>query len=148
MPPIQQIGKAEMQEIVQDYENGGREDSGYCIIDVRNPNEIQNTGKISENTNSLPLPFLAENNVFEMDEDDFEAVCGFTKPGFDETLVFSCGAGKYKDPVGLTCSSKYSHQVSSRFSKGVRSQNAAYLASLSGYTKLVNYMGGSNEWFS
>jgi rhodanese-related sulfurtransferase len=112
-----------MEEIVEDYEQGGREDSGYVVIDVREMHEIEFTGKVSPNTLSLPLQKLMQLNVFELDEDEFEEICGFDKPTPDETLVFSCAAG-------------------------IRSVHAAQFAAQSGYTKLVNYKGGANQWFS
>ena len=122
-PTLQNIGKDQMEEILEDYENGGREESGYIVMDVREENEISFTGKISPNTITFPLQKLMQLQAFEMDEDDFEESFGFEKPGLDETLVFSCAAG-------------------------VRSVHAASFAAQAGYTKLVNYRGGANEWFS
>ena len=86
-------------------------------------NEIAMSGKISPNTLTLPLSIVGSKGVFELDEDDFERICGFPKPSPDETLVFSCAAG-------------------------VRSKNACAYAAQAGYTKLVNYMGGAYEWFA
>lgn len=120
---LQNIGKEEMEEIIEDYEKGGREESGYVIFDVREPHEIEFTGKLSENTLTLPLQKLAQYNVFSLEEDEFEEICGFEKPTPDETIVFSCAAG-------------------------IRSVHAAQFAAQNGYSKLVNYMGGANEWFS
>ena len=111
-----------MEEILEDYEEGGREESGYVVMDVREPMEVASTGSLSPNTINLPLQLLAQQNVFALDGDDFEEVCGFPKPTFDETLVFSCAAG-------------------------IRSVHAAQFAAMNGYTNLVNYKGGANEWF-
>jgi rhodanese-related sulfurtransferase len=122
MPPLQNIGLEEMEEIVDDYENGGREESGYVILDVREEYEIAETGKISPKTHTLPLQKLMQVNGFALEEDEFLDVFGFDKPALDETLVFSCKAG-------------------------IRSVSAAQLAGLNGYGKLVNYKGGANEWF-
>lgn len=108
------------QLIFQDH--GGREESGYVVLDVRGDDEVVYTGKLSSNVHTLPLPIIVEKNAFEMDEDDFEELFGFKKPGLDETLVLTCAAG-------------------------IRSQHAARIASMSGYTNLVNYLGGANEWF-
>lgn len=85
--------------------------------------EIAMTGKLSPNTHTLPLSILGSREVFELDDDDFENICGFQKPTPDETLVFTCAAG-------------------------MRSQTACAYAAQAGYTKLVNYMGGAYEWFS
>lgn len=111
-----------MQEILEDYEEGGRELSEYVVIDVRGPGEIVATGKLSPTVHTLPIEIIMQQNVFALDEDEFEEVCGFQKPTYDETLVFSCAAG-------------------------VRSVYACHFAAQNGYSKLVNYMGGSNEWF-
>jgi rhodanese-related sulfurtransferase len=119
---LQNIGKEQMKDIVEKYEQGGREGSGYVILDVREPHEIDFSGKLSPNTLTLPLQKLGQYNVFALPEDEFEEVCGFDKPTPDETLVFSCAAG-------------------------IRSVHASQFAAQNGYTKLVNYMGGANEWF-
>jgi rhodanese-related sulfurtransferase len=120
---LRNIGKEEMEEILEDYEAGGREESGYLVLDVRELHEVEYTGKLSPNTQTLPLQLLAQQDVFALDEDEFEEVCGFPKPTPDETLVFSCAAG-------------------------IRSVHAAQFAAVNGYTQLVNYSGGANQWFS
>lgn len=120
---LRNIGKEEMEEIVEDYEAGGREQSGYLIMDVREVDEVVDTGKLSPNTQTLPLSLISAINVFAMNDEDFEEKCGFPKPSFDETLVFSCRSG-------------------------VRSVKAAQFAAMNGYTQLVNYKGGASEWFS
>lgn len=119
---ITHVNYDQMSEIIEDYEEGGREESQYIVIDVRNPNEIAFTGKLSPTTITMPLPVIMQTNAFMMDEDDFEDTFGYEKPSFDETLVFSCAAG-------------------------VRSVYACKAAQEAGYSKLVNYMGGANEWF-
>jgi rhodanese-related sulfurtransferase len=58
-----------------------------------------------------------------MEEEDFAEMFGFDKPSLDETLVFTCKAG-------------------------IRSASAAKLAQMAGYTNILDYAGGSNEWFS
>mmetsp|Transcript_19189 Transcript_19189/g.47792 ORF Transcript_19189/g.47792 Transcript_19189/m.47792 type:complete len:200 (+) Transcript_19189:98-697(+) len=117
------VDKQGMEEIIEDYEQGGREESGYVIMDVRETSEVAQSGKLSPNTITLPLSLIGNQNVFGMDEDEFEIVCGFPKPSPDETLVFSCAAG-------------------------IRSKNACAYAAQNGYTKLVNYMGGAYDWFA
>ena len=112
-----------MEEILEDYEEGGRMESQYCVIDVRTEDEVRTTGKLSENVNTLPVQIIMQANAFEMDPDDFEVNFGFEKPTPDETLVFTCAAG-------------------------IRSVYACQFAAKAGYSKLVNYMGGSNEWFA
>jgi rhodanese-related sulfurtransferase len=122
-PEIVHIGRAQMEEILDDYENGGREESQYCIIDVRTEEEVQATGKLGENVYTLPVQVIMQAKVFEMDPEAFEEFCQFSKPAMDETIVFSCAAG-------------------------VRSVYACQFAAQAGYTKLINYAGGANEWFS
>lgn len=119
---IKHIGWEEMNSLVNDYEDRGREESGLVVIDVRNVDEIAHTGKLSPNTITLPLPIIMNYNLFALDEDDFEEAIGFEKPSPDETLVFSCAAG-------------------------VRSVHAAKFAAQAGYSKLINYAGGAGEWF-
>ena len=112
-----------MDSILDEYEELGRAESGMLVLDVRNQDEIEYTGKLSPNTITLPLPAIMTYNIFALDEDEFEDLCGFSKPTPDETLVFSCAAG-------------------------IRSVHAAKIAAQAGYSKLVNYGGGSNEWFT
>lgn len=120
MPPLKHIGKSEMQEILDTVEQG---DTNIVVIDVRNVEEIINTGPLSPDVKTLPLPVIMQANVFAMDDDEFEEVCKFPKPEPDTTLVFSCAAG-------------------------IRSVHAANFAGKAGYSRLVNYAGGANEWFS
>jgi len=120
---LQNIGKDEMKEIVHNYEEFSREGSGYVVLDVREPREIENTGKLSENTLNLPLQKLNQHNGFALENEEFEQIYGFSKPSAEETLVFSCAAGG-------------------------RSPKAAQSAADNGYEKLVNYMGGATEWFN
>jgi rhodanese-related sulfurtransferase len=120
---IQHIGLAQMQEIVEDYENGGRESSQYCVIDVRTEEEVAATGKVGEHVYTLPVQIMGQYKVWDMDADNFEELCRFPKPTPDETLVFTCAAG-------------------------IRSVYASQFAAAAGYTKIINYMGGANEWFS
>lgn len=111
-----------MAEIIDDVANSSREESGYVIIDVRGHDEVQSTGKLNDVAETLPLPYIAE-GALTMEEDDFEEAFGFSKPGLDETIVFTCKAG-------------------------IRSQHAGQLAKMAGYSDILDYMGGANEWFS
>ena len=122
-PEILHINREQMEEIVEDYESGGREESQYCIIDVRTEQEVQATGKIGEHVYTLPVQVIMQSKVFDMDPEEFEEYCKFPKPTFDETIVFTCAAG-------------------------MRSVSACHFAAQSGYSKLINYTGGANEWFS
>ena len=119
---IQRIDRAAMTEIIEDVVNSSRDESGYIIIDVRGHDEIQQTGKLSDVVETLPLPYIAQ-GAFAMDDEDFQEAFGFEKPGMDETLVFTCKAG-------------------------IRSQQAGQLAKMAGYSNIIDYAGGANEWFS
>jgi len=119
---IRRIDRVAMTEIIEDVAASSREESGYVIIDVRGHDEIQFTGKLNDVVETLPLPYIAQ-GALAMDEEDFKETFGFDKPGLDETIVFSCKAG-------------------------IRSQQAGQLAQMAGYSDILDYMGGSNEWFS
>ena len=119
---IPRINKEAMTEIIEDVSSTSREESGYVIIDVRGQDEIAYTGKLNDCVETLPLPYIAQ-GALAMEEEDFEAMFGFEKPALDETIVFSCKAG-------------------------IRSQQAGQLAKMAGYENILDYMGGSNEWFS
>ena len=119
---IPRINKEAMTEIIEDVSATSREESGYVIIDVRGHDEIAYTGKLDDCVETLPLPYIAQ-GALAMEEEDFKAEFGFDKPRMDETIVFSCKAG-------------------------IRSQQAGQLAKMAGYTDILDYMGGSNEWFS
>ena len=64
----------------------------------------------------------SQQGAFNLEDDDFEEAFGFSKPKESDTLVFTCKAG-------------------------IRSQQAAQFAAMSGYKDLVNYMGGADDWF-
>uniref|UniRef100_A0A7S2A0J5 Rhodanese domain-containing protein n=1 Tax=Trieres chinensis TaxID=1514140 RepID=A0A7S2A0J5_TRICV len=119
---IVRVDKSGMEEIIEDVEEAGRDGSGYVVIDVRGEEEIAYTGKIADCAETLPLPYIAMQGAFNLDDDDFEIAHGFPKPTMDETIVFSCKAG-------------------------IRSYQAAQFAAMAGYTNLINYTGGADEWF-
>jgi len=119
---IQRIDIVAMTEIIEDVAQSSREESGYVIIDVRGHDEVQYTGKLNDVVETLPLPYIAE-GALAMEDEDFQETFGFSKPGLDETIVFTCKAG-------------------------IRSQQAGQLARLAGYSDILDYMGGANEWFS
>jgi hypothetical protein len=109
-PALQNVGKDAMEEIIEDYEEGGREESGYVIMDVREPHEIEYTGKLSENTVTFPLNKLMQYNAFALEEDEFEEIYGFEKPALDESKLtnycyhFGCqvdghGARSFRRPA-------------------------------------------------
>lgn len=120
-PQIKSIDKSQMNEIIQSLEGEGSQ-SDYVIIDVRNVDEINYTGKLSPVVQTLPLPYIAEYDVFNLDCEEFEENFGFEKPKLDQTLVLTCKAG-------------------------IRSMHAAQFAIRAGYTDIINYRGGADDWF-
>ena len=112
-----------MEQILKDFEEKGRKESGYCVIEVRSPMEVYQTGKLSPSIPTLPVEFIVYDKVFECDDEDFEDIAKFEKPSPDETLVFTCAAG-------------------------IRSMSSCLAAAEAGYTKLVNYRGGAYDWFA
>ena len=89
------------------------------IIDVREPNELQATGKIPGSQN---LPITSAADGFFLPPDEFEDRFGFEKPGKDDEVIFYCKAG-------------------------VRSRAAARLASQAGFGgTIAEYPGSWNEW--
>jgi len=116
------IYKMELQEILFHVENGTG-DKKYVVIDVRGEDEVYATGKIHPMVHTLPLPYIAMRDGFNLDEEDFEDAFGFPKPNLSDTLVFTCKAG-------------------------IRSQQAAQIAAYRGYNNLVNYIGGADDWFN
>jgi rhodanese-related sulfurtransferase len=115
------INKDKLKEILAEYKT--REESGMVLIDVRGEEEIMATGKVSPVAETLPLPYIQQQRVFAMDEQEFLDNFGFEKPRLDETVIFTCKAG-------------------------IRSKVACQIAIMEGYADVINYSGGANEWFS
>ena len=113
-----------MANIISQLDNGNDSDKNYVVIDVRGQDEIMmGTGLMSEKVHILPLPELSMMGAFDMDEKSFEGQFNFPKPSMeDDTLVFTCKMGG-------------------------RSQQAAQIAQQSGYKKIINYIGGADDWF-
>lgn len=90
------------------------------LIDVREPNELQETGQIPSSIN-IPLGQVAEELSANMDEGVFKAKYGRDKPDGNTEIIFHCKIGR-------------------------RSQNAAELAKSLGYKNSKNYLGSWTEW--
>ncbi|TMW44623.1 hypothetical protein DOY81_010300 [Sarcophaga bullata] len=90
------------------------------LIDVREPNELQETGKIPSSIN-IPLGQVAEELSANMDKGVFKAKYGRDKPDGNTEIIFHCKIGR-------------------------RSQNAAELAKSLGYKNSKNYLGSWTEW--
>ena len=119
---IKHINKEQMKQILQEYE--GDNVDNYCVIDVRTDPEVLSTGKLSPRVHTLPVQVILQTQAFAMSDDDFEDAFGFSKPNMDTCIVFTCAAG-------------------------IRSVYACQAAAAqAGYSNLINYAGGANEWFS
>lgn len=98
--------------------DGGESASKVVIVDVREPGEIQSTGKIP---GAINIPITSAAQSFHVPEADFEHVYGFERPSRDSTLLFYCKAG-------------------------VRAKSAAGLAKHAGYESVGEYPGSWLEW--
>ena len=97
-----------------------------CVIDVREPHEIMETGEIEAGGTraiNVPLRRIAD-GALGMDAEDFNDTFGSAMPDVDEDIVFVCKAG-------------------------VRSKVAADISrEANGYARTFNFVGGADEWFS
>ena len=77
---------------VMEFEDvkAGLGDKSLVLIDVRNPDEIQQHGKIPGSIN-IPLPKLRK--AFEMCEECFKQEFGITKPGKQDKIATHCMMG-------------------------------------------------------
>jgi len=57
---IKRIGKEEMEEILEEYEECGRIESGFIVLDVRGPDEVASTGKLSASIETVPVQLMAQ----------------------------------------------------------------------------------------
>lgn len=90
------------------------------LVDVREPNELRETGQIPTSVN-IPLNKVAQEFHPDLDESIFKAKYGRDKPKFDTVIIFHCKIGK-------------------------RSQNAAEILQKLGYQNVKNYVGSWTDW--
>uniref|UniRef100_A0ABK9NG78 Rhodanese domain-containing protein n=1 Tax=Glossina morsitans morsitans TaxID=37546 RepID=A0ABK9NG78_GLOMM len=90
------------------------------LIDVREPNELRETGQIPTSIN-IPLGVVAQELHPDGDESTFKVKYGRDKPKIDTELIFHCKIGR-------------------------RSHNAAEIAQQLGYQNVRNYLGSWTEW--
>uniref|UniRef100_A0A1A9VR25 Rhodanese domain-containing protein n=1 Tax=Glossina austeni TaxID=7395 RepID=A0A1A9VR25_GLOAU len=90
------------------------------LIDVREPNELQETGQIPTSIN-IPLGVVGQELHPDVDESTFKAKYGRDKPKIDTELIFHCKVGR-------------------------RSHNAAEIVQQLGYRNVRNYLGSWTEW--
>ncbi|KAI1734373.1 Rhodanese-like domain-containing protein [Xylaria scruposa] len=88
------------------------------LIDVREPSELQSTGKIPGAVN---IPITTSPDSFHISASEFEERYGYDRPEKDAEVVFYCKAG-------------------------VRSRAAAGIAREAGWTNVGEYPGSWIEW--
>ncbi|KAH8234647.1 hypothetical protein KR032_001138 [Drosophila birchii] len=88
------------------------------LIDVRRPDELQQTGTIPASMN-IPLDDLE--GALSLEEAAFESKYGRTKPEKDAQIIFSCRSGN-------------------------RVLEAEKIAKGQGFSNVVIYKGSWNEW--
>ncbi|RFU78393.1 rhodanese domain [Trichoderma arundinaceum] len=88
------------------------------IVDVREPSELFETGKIP---GAINIPITSAVQSFHISEDDFEDMYGYSRPPKDASLLFYCKAG-------------------------VRARAAAGLAQHAGWTSVGEYPGSWLDW--
>ncbi|KAM3960944.1 rhodanese domain-containing protein CG4456 isoform 1-T2 [Aphomia sociella] len=109
------------EEIIVDYDHVKKATSinNILIVDVREPDEIKEHGKIP---NSINIPLGNVTTVLSsMSETEFKKTYNRPKPAEDTEIIFYCMIGKRS---------------------GMAQQNAMNL----GYKNVKNYLGSWTEW--
>lgn len=88
------------------------------LIDVREPDELKEFGKIPTSFN---IPLGEVEKALQMPEDKFKTLYGHAKPKPDDYVIFHCKLGR-------------------------RSQTASETAVKLGYSNVHNYVGSWKEW--
>ncbi|XP_024217832.1 rhodanese domain-containing protein CG4456 isoform X1 [Halyomorpha halys] len=124
-PPLNLVMFSRMMASIHDIKNIGieelkkyQENKIATIIDVREVNEIKETGSLPGGIN-IPLGDVGK--ALQEDPNVFEGKYSFPKPTLDSPIIFSCRSGK-------------------------RSLVAAQQAQSLGYHKVLNFAGGWIEW--
>ncbi|CEJ80313.1 hypothetical protein VHEMI00503 [[Torrubiella] hemipterigena] len=107
-------GFKEMKDQAENHETR----TDIVLVDVREPAELIDTGKIP---GAINIPITSAVQSFHVSDQDFEDMYGFERPGKDKTLVFYCKAG-------------------------VRARSAAALAQHAGWNKIGEYPGSWLDW--
>ncbi|KAI5466579.1 Rhodanese-like domain-containing protein [Mariannaea sp. PMI_226] len=98
--------------------NSEEEGKKIVIVDVREPVELFETGKIP---GAINIPITSAVQSFHLSEEDFEELYGFDRPPKDAELLFYCKAG-------------------------VRARAAAALAQSAGWESVGEYPGSWLDW--
>ncbi|KAK5264737.1 Thiosulfate sulfurtransferase rdl2, mitochondrial [Exophiala xenobiotica] len=104
---------------IQSLITSSKPDPHRILVDVREPSELQSTGKIPGSQN---LPIKSAPDAFFLGPEEFEERFGWQKPGPNDEVIFYCKAG-------------------------VRSRAAAQLAGQAGFGgKIGEFPGSWVEW--
>ncbi|ETS01967.1 Rhodanese-like protein [Trichoderma reesei RUT C-30] len=93
-------------------------DNKVVIVDVREPHELLETGKIP---GAINIPITSAVQSFHISDEDFEDMYGYARPPKDANLLFYCKAG-------------------------VRAKAAAGLAQHAGWESVGEYPGSWLDW--
>ncbi|OTA06925.1 hypothetical protein A9Z42_0077300 [Trichoderma parareesei] len=93
-------------------------DNKIVIVDVREPHELLETGKIP---GAINIPITSAVQSFHISDEDFEDMYGYARPPKDANLLFYCKAG-------------------------VRAKAAAGLAQHAGWESVGEYPGSWLDW--
>ena len=89
------------------------------LVDVREPSELKQTGKIP---GAINIPYNSQPSAFKYDQDTWEDnFANIPKPALEQELVIYCAAGR-------------------------RAKAAADIAAEAGYEKLGVYTGSFGDW--
>ncbi|CEM08071.1 unnamed protein product [Vitrella brassicaformis CCMP3155] len=111
------ISKEELKDVIAKGCKPAADES-FVIVDVRDPWEIRDHGKID---NAVNIPLADIPTAFHFDDEAWEDRFDFPKPKSSDTLVFYCRAG-------------------------IRAESAAKLAQREGF-KVRHYKGSYIDWF-
>ncbi|KAI1066553.1 hypothetical protein NW752_005635 [Fusarium irregulare] len=106
----------EFEELKNLVQKGANEE--IVIVDVREPHELFETGKIP---GAINIPITTAVQSFHIPEEDFEEMYGFERPSKDKELLFYCKAG-------------------------IRAKSASQLANHAGWKKTSEYPGSWLDW--
>ncbi|XP_030030605.1 rhodanese domain-containing protein CG4456-like [Manduca sexta] len=116
-----QEATSEVMTADYDYVKKATTNNDVLIIDVREPDEIKEHGKIP---NSINIPLGSVSSVFtSMSEKEFQNIYNRPKPKENSEVIFYCMIGK-------------------------RSGKAQREAIKAGYKNVKNYLGSWTEWAS
>ncbi|VVD03622.1 unnamed protein product [Leptidea sinapis] len=113
--------KAKLEEVIVDFDHVKQlvNNKNTLIIDVREPEEVTEHGKIP---NSINIPLGTVSSVLSsMSDTEFSKSYGRTKPSENTEIIFYCMIGKRS---------------------GMAQQNAFNL----GYKNVKNYLGSWTDW--